>query len=435
MASAISPKGLENADRWWRPAGDLLKDECQQAPAGAVAKIGLVGHAGIGHAHGLFGMVQDDSAGFTCIISLLRSVFPVDLRVSSVRADPVAGNIAVTTNSGGVGEAWPRRGVTPQENVLLQRAIGHDASFCQSLASHVFGRVYGQGAMECSVCLEAAAAFAVLDSFRKVWPDAVHIQQILHDDNLDAALGAVLEIAGEVTALLAVVNFTSGGLGPNENAEGNIPLGEKRNIMHFLGLQGIPNIVVESKAFIPACCENLDKRTLFTRLNRNVDNVVVAQALVEGASKAGLRMQHDFQAYPRDRALRQSTTAFGAEVQAIGQALLQAKSSQEKVRLTAKLAKLTSEDAGAITFMSESIHAWAGGAGLVPGSSAVLSMLAPRSEIEYWKIPILFEEDLEMYISSIISGINCLKQCLPEAMQELHNKQCLVEKQDLACCT
>ena len=401
----------------------LMEKQCCLAPAGASAQIGLVGHVGIGHAHFHSGFVQDDSVGFTCIIALLRAVFPVDLRIASVQADPITGRIVLTTNAGGVGEALPRRGITPQENELLQKAVGYDASFCQSLACHTLGRIYGQGVMECPVCIEAAAAFAVVDSFHRCWPDSVHIREVIHDDNLDVVLGATLDVAGQVVSLLAVVNFTSGGIGPNEDAEGNVLLGEKREIMARLGLDNIPSIIVESKAFVPAYCQNLDQRFLFTRINCNVDNIVVAQALVDGACKAGLPMMYDFDAYPRNRALEQNTSHFGAEVEALGQALSHAESSGEKVRLLAKLAKMASEDAGAVTFMSNSVHAVVGSGGVTPGTGAVLSMLVPRAEVEYWKIPVLFQEDLDMYLLAIVAGIETLKTRLPEALQELQDKQ------------
>jgi len=61
-----------------------IEKQCCLATAGAIPKIGLVGHAGIGHAHGHSGLVQDDSVGFSCMISLLRTVYPVDLRIASV---------------------------------------------------------------------------------------------------------------------------------------------------------------------------------------------------------------------------------------------------------------------------------------------------------------------------------------------------------------
>ena len=55
----------------------LMEKQCRAASAGSKPQLGLVGHVGIGHAHGHSGIVQDDSVGFTCIIAILRSVFPL----------------------------------------------------------------------------------------------------------------------------------------------------------------------------------------------------------------------------------------------------------------------------------------------------------------------------------------------------------------------
>ena len=110
-------------------------------------------------------------------------------------------------------------------------------------------------------------------------------------------------------------------------------------------------------------------------------------------------------------------------MEALGKALSHAASSREKVRLAAKLARLASEDAGAVTFMSNSVHAVVGSGGLTPGTGAVLSMLVPRTEVEYWKIPVLSREDLDLYLLAIIAGIETLKTRLPEALQELRDKR------------
>jgi hypothetical protein len=53
-------------------------------------------------------------------------------------------------------------------------------------------------------------------------------------------------------------------------------------------------------------------------------------------------------------------------------------------------------------------------------------MLVPKAEAEYWKIPVLFQEDLDMYLLAIISGIEILKTRLPEALQELQDKHYVV---------
>jgi hypothetical protein len=234
-----------------RLLNELLDRHCRYAQPGRRPVLRVLGHVGVGHAHSHSGIVQDDSVGFTCAVSLLRHALPVDLRISSVKADPGTGEITVTTHAGGTGTARPRRGITPQEGELIKRGIGYDASFCQSLACHALGRIYGQGAAESAACLEAAAAFAVVDSFRRTWQDAVFVVETPHEENRDVVLGSTLELMGEAVNVVAVVNFTEGGLGPNENAEGNT-LFAREEVSRPFGSTPIPTTVVESKAFAPA---------------------------------------------------------------------------------------------------------------------------------------------------------------------------------------
>ena len=400
---------------------DILLRHCRQAPVGVLPSIQIVGHVGVGHAHSISGIVQDDSVGFTCAVSLLRHAVPVDLRISSAVAKPKTGEIKITTHAGGIGIARPRRGITPQERELIDRVIGYDASFCQSLACHAFGRIYGQGVAESAACLEAACAFAVADSFRRSSPQAVWLIEAPYDGNRDLVLGGTLELMGEAVSVAAVVNFTEGGLGPNENAEGNTLLAREEFSAHF-GAAPLPTIVVESKAFVPAYSQSLSTRSLLTRINRAIDNTVVAEALITGAQAHGLPMVQDFNAYPRSRALKQQTADFGAKLKALGERLSEAESSSEKVHIIATLAKLVSEDAGSITFMSNETHYAVGSAGCMPGTAAVLSMLVPPEEAAFWKVPVLLREDLDLYLLAVLSGIEALKSRLPDAVAELQRK-------------
>jgi hypothetical protein len=404
-----------------RLLNDLLNRHCRYAQPGRSPVLRVLGHVGVGHAHSHSGIVQDDSVGFTCAISLLRHALPVDLRISSAEADPGAGEIRVTTRAGGIGVARPRRGITPQERELIHRVIGYDASFCQSLACHAFGRIYGQGVAECAACLEAAAAFAAVDSFRRSFPQAVWVVETPHGENRDLVMGGTLEVMGQPVSVASVVNFTEGGLGPNENAEGNTLLAREDVSRHF-GTAPLPTIVVESKAYVPAYCQNLGERSLLTRVNSAVDNTAVAEALIAGAQAHGLPMIQDFSAYPRNRALKQQTAAFGAKLKALGESLGGAESSPEKVRIIATLAQLVSEDAGSVTFMSNETHSSVGSAGCTPGTAAVLSMLVPPEEAGFWQVPVLFREDLDLYLLAVLSGIEAMKIRLPDAVAELQRK-------------
>lgn len=228
----------------------------------------------------------------------------------------------------------------------------------------------------------------------------------------------------EGVSVAAVVNFTEGGLGPNENAEGNTLLAREEVSRHF-GAASLPTIVVESKAFVPAYCQDLSARSLLTRINSAVDNTVVAEALIAGAHTYGLPMAQDFNAYPRNRALKQQTAAFGVKLKALGESLTGAESSPEKVRIIATLAQLVSEDAGSVTFMSNETHYAVGSAGCMPGTAAVLSMLVSPEEAGFWKVPVLFQEDLDLYLLAVLSGIEALKIRLPDAVAELRRKYTL----------
>ena len=43
--------------------------------------IGFVGHVGVGHAHSLGGIIQDDSAGFAVIGSIIRDILKQKLQL------------------------------------------------------------------------------------------------------------------------------------------------------------------------------------------------------------------------------------------------------------------------------------------------------------------------------------------------------------------
>jgi hypothetical protein len=72
--------------------------------------------------------------------------------------------------------------------------------------------------------------------------------------------------------------------------------------------------------------------------------------------------------------------------------------------------------------MSNDTHSSVGSAGCTPGTAAVLSMLVPQAEAAHWKIPVLFQEDRDLYLLAVLSGIEVLKTRLPEALEELRCK-------------
>jgi hypothetical protein len=54
------------------------------------ARIGIAGHAGIGHTLCPGGVIQDDSLGFSVAAALIRDALQADTRIASAFADRIA---------------------------------------------------------------------------------------------------------------------------------------------------------------------------------------------------------------------------------------------------------------------------------------------------------------------------------------------------------
>jgi hypothetical protein len=372
--------------------------------------IGLVGHVGVGHVHSHLGFVQDDSGGLAVVASLLQKALPVDTTVHRVNCDLKQNCITVTTRGGGTGAASPRRGISPAEAELMQAAVGQDAIFTQSLAVRTFGRLYGQGIWETPVAFQSALALSVIDTFVRNYP---HHCLIVDEDipgNHGRILGAVVDITGIPVSMLAVVNATAGGIGPNEDLEGNIMSGAKGELMERLSLDSIPTIVVEGKAYVPSVCATLTDLTFWIRAQENVDNTTIARKLLAAATRQKIPAGLSLDALPQEKgALRQATYNLGQRIANLGQCLARAEKAADKVAIVAKLATLISQDAGGVTFMSDAQHEVVRGAGLLPGTGAVLSLLVPPSYIDWWKIPLLTAADVNNYLRIITVAISQMK--------------------------
>lgn len=378
------------------------------------------GHAGVGHVHSHLGFVQDDSAGFAVAVELLKSEYPVETAILSAEADIETGEVVVRTQGGGKGRATARRGITPYEAELLQRAEGLDSAYSQSAAFRVFGRIYGQGALEVPVAFQAACCLAAMDSFRKAYPrDMVYGREDL-PGNIGGFIGARTRIHGIPASVMAVVNASAGGLGPAEDLEGNIMLGEKKRVMERLGLDRLPTVVLESKAYVPAVCTESGQDRLWIRCNGQVDNVVVYDALCNAAETAGLTYLKSDTAYPRKMGeMAAATRALGKRIAEIGEELAAEPEAARKVALIAELAVVVSQDAGGVTFMSADIHDIVAGGGILPGTAAVLSMLVSETYIRKWKIPFFTPQDAANYIrvvqgaaASLASGADAARRQL-----------------------
>lgn len=375
----------------------------------AEGKYAVVGHVGIGHVHSHSSYVQDDSVGFAVVAYLMREALGVDTRIKSVEADINTGNIKVTTYAGGVGESFSRRGITPREGVMIESIIDEDGIYTQNLAIKAFGRMYGQGVTTVPVALQGAIALAVLDSFYKSHPK-VYITTEKYEGLIDKMAAMVVDINGIPVSLLLNINGNEGGIGPNEDNEGNTAYGPKEVLMKKLNIDMVPNIIVESKAFIPRLCGALEKPTYLIRAEADVDNVDLAKAMVTSAEKLKLTYLFLDDALPKvEGQLKKATKDLGDIIINLGEKLKSADSSKDKVEIMAELAKVVSEDAGGVTFMSNDINKEVRSAGIVPGLSSILSMIVPRSYINHWLIPRLEIEDLLGYVQIITETITTLK--------------------------
>lgn len=375
-------------------------------------KYGIVGHVGVGHIHSHSGFTQDDSAGFAVVSSLIKKAVFIDTRIKEVYADIKTGKITVTTHAGGQGSVYARRGITPYEALMLNNTCNMEGIYTQNTAVKVFGRMYGQGVSEPAVAFQGALALAVLDSFKKHIPNTIYMKNKL-EGKYDTALGLKVEINNIPVSLLLVINGTDGGIGPDEDYEGNTNFGEKGEIMNKLCLNNVPSVVVESKAYIPAVAKNLDMNKHLIRAEKNVGNTTLALALKESAEKQNIPCMYADNMMPLvEGALEKSTKEFADKVTALGQKLADTDKSSEKVQIVAELAKLISEDAGGVTFMSNSVHNKMRGAGTLPNITCVLSMVCTSEYKEYIKIPMVEENDIENYSAIIVNALDIMEKKL-----------------------
>ena len=199
--------------------------------------VGIVGHAGCGHCNSHLGFIQDDSGGLTAVMAILTEATGLSLEIESVKTvTGMQGYFEVKTKAGGIGRARARRGITAAEARLAQWAVGQDATCSQTVAMNTFGRILGQGAMEVPVAFQTAVANAALDSFARHFPN----QFILADENIPGnvgkILGTVIDIDGVPVSIMGLSNATDGGLGPNEDIEGNVCLFGKEAVMKPLAV-------------------------------------------------------------------------------------------------------------------------------------------------------------------------------------------------------
>ncbi len=356
----------------------------------------IAGHVGAGHVHSHSGFIQDDSVGFAVVCNLMKKFYPTETTIESVTIE--RDTVCVRTQSGGKGQASARRGFTPWERELVQKAVGADGLYSQGIACACFGRMYGQGAMEGAVALQIAICLAVIDSFL-----IVHKGHFLSSSegirgNIGQCLGTVISCNKTPVALLATLNATAGGIGPVEDNEGNVNLSDKGVLMETLGMNLIPTVIVESKAWIPALGPSLEEDTFLARFNRDIDNPTVGEGLYRSIQQLQLPAILADTHYPRDvKDMNNLSSAFAEKILYIGAKLKRETSSSGKCQLIAELVKLASEDGGGISYMSSDVYQCVGGGGLIPGSAAVLSLAVCAKTIQREQIPFLQEKELIRY--------------------------------------
>lgn len=383
--------------------------------------VGIVGHAGCGHANSHCGFIQDDSGGLCATLRILQMATNIDLTISKVDVQSGRhGRFRVTTAAGGVGEAAPRRGITPFEAELAQRCVGEQAVCTQSLAMKCFGRTLGQGAMEVPVSLQAAIANAALDTFAKALPQFFLYGSEDLDDNFGRLLGCVLDVDGVTVSLLALCNATRGGLGPNEDIEGNVNMAGKAAIMEKLFLDNLPSILVEGKVCAEPVSSQIKVDTFVTRAYPGDDNTVVSRCLLEAGHDLGYPI-----VYPREllarapAAMRELTHQMGMHIARLGERFAQARTSAEKVRLAAEINLYASQELGGVTFMSDHIHELMGGVGAIPGTTGCLSLFISHDELEKVVYPSLTMQDADRYAKLILTTVGKLAAHRDEALDEL----------------
>lgn len=384
-------------------------------------RFGISGHAGCGHANSHCGFVQDDSGGLAAVLRILERATGVDLTITKVEAKYGRnGGFAVETAAGGRAFAPARRGVTPFEAQLAQRVAGLSAVTTQADAMRAFGRILGQGAMEAPVALQTAIANAAIDSFARNFPGQFVEGEEGVPGNIGRQLATVIDVGGIDVSLMAVVNATEGGLGPNEDVEGNVNLGGKARMMAELGLDAVPTILVEGKVCAGPVSPVISEPTFVTRAYRGDDNVTVSECLVEAAEKLGYPIVFPRELLARrNGAMRALTRQMGEELQRLGREFAEARTSREKVRLAAEINRFASEDLGGVTFMSDGIHEVMGGVGAIPGTTGCLSLFIPDSELERVVCPALTLEDVDRFADIILAAVPVLASREAEAVAEL----------------
>lgn len=359
--------------------------------------IAIAGHVGCGHTNSLNNQVQDDSVGLSVVLSLFKEATNLSLVIKKIIFEN--NKIIIILENGGIGFGIARRGITSQEKNIMQSLIGKEAINTHSLVLEIFGRIYGQGILEVPVALQTALANAALNSFLINYPNNFigTIESV--PGNHGYIVGTVLNIDGVDVSVLGTVNATLGGIGPNEDLEGNSPNHSKKEIVEKLGMHKIPTLIIESMIY-SSFSDGLLENTYFVRGDEIDDNPHVLEAVIKACKTLNLPLIHHKNGMKRIKdTLKNSTKLVANKLIKLGEQLKIAETSEEKVNIIADLAVVISQDCGGISFMSNHLHDEIGGTGMIKKTSAVINLVCTHEYAKLNPIPFLTEKELEEYIS------------------------------------
>jgi hypothetical protein len=124
--------------------------------------------------------------------------------------------------------------------------------------------------------------------------------------------------------------------------------------------------------------------------------------------------------------MAQQTVAFADRISDCADRLRAVEFASDKASIVAEMAELVSQDAGAIMCMSNRLHDLVRGVGMIPGMSAVLSMLVTRRYYEHWKIPLFEREDAKraqnivgLAMEKIVGNYDAARANLEQHYQDL----------------
>lgn len=375
--------------------------------------VAIAGHVGCGHSHSLNNQVQDDSCGLSIVLSLFKKATNLSLKIKDVEFE--GNKVKVTLENGGVGEGESRRGITPQEKKLAMTLVGKEVINTHTLILEAFGRVYGQGILETPVAVQTAIANAALNGFYVNYPEKFVRTRESINGNCGEIVGTVLDIDGRAVSVLGTVNATIGGLGPNEDQEGNSVVGTKGEVIRALGMDKLPTLIIEAMIY-SGFSKGLTENTYFVRGDKEDDNIVVVEAVVKAAEKCGIPMRYHETGMKRTKeALRNNTRLVADKIIALGERLKVAETSEEKVNVIAELAVAVSQDCGGISFMTNELHEEIGGAGMIKKVAAVINLVTTDEYFKENPIPYLTDEELERYLNLVLESVNQVFERLDEA--------------------